>query len=182
MKTLDKLPEDEVLVWEGKPDIASLPKGNMSGSDLLMLVLVGGIMVFLLFTLGPTLAGSFTGLALWAAIIAVLAAMLWFFKGGRHRMEMNRLKNLSYALGQKHMYVFTERPGKAPKLHQFVITKTDKILWNGDSPGTIALYDDTIARAIPDTAASNRTYYSRFVHIADADRVHRLMMDIQSRA
>ncbi len=181
MKTLEKLPEDEELVWQGQPDIASMPKRTMSGSDLVMLVLVAAIMVFLLFTIGPTLAGSFAGLALWMVIIAAMAAMLWFFKGGRQRMEMNRLSKLTYALGKNHMYVFTKRAGKAPKVHQFLITKTDKILWNGDSPGTIALYDDNIARAIPDSAVSNMTYYSRFVHIADAAKVHQLMLDIQNR-
>ncbi len=181
MKVIDRLPEDEDIIWQGKPDIASMPKRDMSRGDWFMLVLVAAIMVFLLLTIGPTLAGSWAGLALWFAIIFVLGGMLWFYKGGRQRMEMKRLKRLSYKLGKNHMYVQTERPGKPPKLHQFLITKTHRILWNGETPGTIILYDEQLARNIPDTTMPNMTYYSRFVHIADAADVHRLMLEIQNR-
>lgn len=177
MKYVKSMPEAEETRWQGRPDLAHLPKGKFSGSDLVMLVLVGGIMVFLGFTIGPTLAGSFAGLALWAAIIAVLAAILWFFKGGRKRMEINRLSRMSYALGPRSMFVRLERKGKPPQIMEFLVTAQDRIRYDGNEPGTVALFEPGVDRSTMQSA-----YYSRFTLIHDAAKVYEMMRAMQEES
>ncbi len=177
MKILETIPEDEVFRWQGAPDLESLPKQQRTRSDMVMLVMVTAIFGFILVTLSGQLTGSWLGYGIWIVIAATLGAMLWFFMGGRHRLDLIRLGRSSYALGARHMYVMIKRPGKNPKIWQCLVTADDRITYNGKEPGLVALFPPKVDRETLRTS-----YYSRFEHIHEAARVYALLLDMQKES
>ncbi len=177
MKILKTMPEGEEFRWQGAPDLTNVPKQQITRSDMVMLVMVTVIFGFILVTMGGQLTGSWLGYGIWIGIAATLGAMLWFFKGGRHRLNMVRLGRSSYALGARHMYVLVGRAGKPPKIWQFLITAQDRMTFNGQEPGMVALFPPKVDRETMRTS-----YYSRFEHIHDAAKVYAMMLDMQKES
>ncbi len=177
MKILKSIPEGEVFRWQGAPDLEMVPKQQITRSDIVMLVMVTAIFGFVLVTMSGQLTGSWMGYGIWIGIAATLGAMLWFFNGGRHRLNMIRLGKSSYALGARHMYVMIKRPGKNPKIWQFIVTAEERITFNGQEPGMVALFPPKVDRETMRTS-----YYSRFEHIHDAAKVYAMLLEMQTES
>lgn len=129
----------EVLLWQGAPDPQGpgLYPAPTRRARLSLIGLLGGVSLLLILALGRQLQRSPT---LWLAVAVLVGPMLWavwYFTGGKPRVDAWWRRRTSYALTDQRALIAVDWPLIGRRCTSHPVARWGNPTWAGTTPGHV---------------------------------------------